>query len=406
MKFPIKTFMTRAGWVYAVQYCLPNLLGALPFFGEAVQVARSALYGPLVQMAASLFSVQVPQDLVATGASDGVSEWLTIPVSLALSMAIALVWTLATRNSSIASRGIFESVSRDVVRLFVMKTMWIYGFGKVFGGQFATLNDFRIYSTFAEASPMGLAWRFMGYSAAYQMFGGAAEALGAVLLVWRRTTSAGALVVMGVMTNVVMMNFCFDIPVKLFSSHLLMFAFVLLAPQVKRLMQLLLSDAAIPAFEKTAPFLSTGRWTWIYAFALFGLIVTSTLLVRDRYLQTQSGEVSTIDGTYELAPDGAAALNWKRVSLARNQLFVQTATGQNEFFSAEVDETARHLKVTSLHDPSNTRDLSFSPLAGALRLSGTLNGAPLEVDLKKLDPQTSPLLSRGFHWVQEASYNR
>ena len=45
-----------------------------------------------------------------------------------------------------------------------------------------------------HSSPMGLLWTFMGASPGYTMFTGAAEMLGGLLLVFRRTTLLGALV--------------------------------------------------------------------------------------------------------------------------------------------------------------------------------------------------------------------
>jgi hypothetical protein len=56
-----------------------------------------------------------------------------------------------------------------------------------------------------------------------------------MLLATRRTATAGALVMVAVMSNVVMLNFCFDVPVKLASTHLLVFALVIAAPDARRL---------------------------------------------------------------------------------------------------------------------------------------------------------------------------
>lgn len=57
---------------------------------------------------------------------------------------------------------------------------------------------------------MGLLWNFIGASAAYTIFTGVAEVLGGLLLVARRTALLGALVCIGVMSNVVLLNFSYD----------------------------------------------------------------------------------------------------------------------------------------------------------------------------------------------------
>lgn len=69
--------------------------------------------------------------------------------------------------------------------------------------------------------------------------------MGALLLVARRSTTAGALVVAGVMTNVVMMNYCYDVTVKLGSTTYLVMAVILLLPESRRLIDFLLLNRAV-----------------------------------------------------------------------------------------------------------------------------------------------------------------
>ena len=92
---------------------------------------------------------------------------------------------------------------------------------------------------------MGLLWTFMGASPAYTIFAGACEMVGGLLLIPRRTTLLGALVCMGVLGNVVMLNFCYDVPVKLFSSHLFLLALFLAAPDLRRLADLLVFNRRV-----------------------------------------------------------------------------------------------------------------------------------------------------------------
>jgi len=81
-----------------------------------------------------------------------------------------------------------------------------------------------------DQSPMGLLWNFMGASAPYTIFGGLGELIGGLLLTNRRTALLGALISAAVMSQVVMLNFSYDVPVKIYSSELLLTARVLIAP--------------------------------------------------------------------------------------------------------------------------------------------------------------------------------
>src|SRR5262249_41283960 len=115
-----------------------------------------------------------------------------------------------------------------------------------------------------EYSPFSLLWTFMGASDPYTNFTGAAEMLGGILLFSRRTTTLGALVCIGVMSNVVMLNLCYDVPVKLFSSHLLAGAVFLVAPDAGRLIRVLLLNRPTTA----PPLWRLFRNSWLHRSAL------------------------------------------------------------------------------------------------------------------------------------------
>src|SRR5262245_41045985 len=137
--------------------------------------------------------------------------------------------------------------------------MLIYGLGKIGHTQFPFPPPGRLAETFGDASPMGLLWTFMGYSTGYNIFGGAAEAIGGVLLFLRRTTTLGALILIGVLSNVVALNFCYDVSVKIGSVHLLAMAFFLAAPDLHRLVSVLVLNRPAPAVDLAWPAAPTWR---------------------------------------------------------------------------------------------------------------------------------------------------
>ena len=82
---------------------------------------------------------------------------------------------------------------------------------------------------------MRLSWLFIGYSGNYQFFLGLVECIAGLLLLFRKTATLGALFAAGIFANVAVMNLSYDIPVKIFSIHLFLMAFFLLAFEYKRL---------------------------------------------------------------------------------------------------------------------------------------------------------------------------
>ena len=82
---------------------------------------------------------------------------------------------------------------------------------------------------------MGVLWSSIGASFPYEEFVGLVEVAGGVLLFVPRTQLAGALVAFGAMFEVFMLNMTYDVPVKLFSFHLVVMSVVLIAPYAKPL---------------------------------------------------------------------------------------------------------------------------------------------------------------------------
>jgi len=148
-------------------------------------------------------------------------------------------------------------------RYYVGLYMIIYGVIKILGEQFRFPSLEQLGQTYGDSSPMGLLWTFMGYSKVYTFFSGVCEFIGGFLLLFRRTTALGSLISIGVMINVVMMNFCYDIPVKLFSTHLVLISIVILSPDIKRICDFFIlhkvSSLTIPKLELTKKWMKIVR---------------------------------------------------------------------------------------------------------------------------------------------------
>src|SRR5439155_23903336 len=129
-----------------------------------------------------------------------------------------------------------------------------YGWNKIMPLQFPPPGPDRLLMTYGESSPMGLLWTFMGASKPYVMFSGLTEAAGGLLLLFRRTSLLGGLLSAAVLTNVVLMNFCYDVPVKLYSARLLLMALFVVAPHAVRLLNVFfLNFPVAPALRRPCP---------------------------------------------------------------------------------------------------------------------------------------------------------
>jgi len=272
--------------------------------------------------------------------------------------------------------------------------------------------------TYGESSPMRLLWTFMGASAPYTVFAGLAEVIPGILLFFRRTSTLGAMASAAVMLNIVLMNFCYDVPVKLYSTHLLLMALFLLLPDVGPMWQFfvrrreaVLTGVWVPRFERKA--------LRIGAYCLQGLTIFALLYSMgfQTYMQTriQKTDKPEIYGVWLVdAAQGVPAQNhWQRfVAQAPDFVLAFEAGGPRDVYTADYTHGAQSLWLTATgrlaQKQKQPAELHWAKDAsGALTFIGTWNGAPASVSMHRIDPANGfALQTRGFHWVQEYPYNR
>jgi hypothetical protein len=159
---------------------------------------------------------------------------------LLLASLVCICWSLIDRRSREYNRAAYWL--RICMRYFLIISCFSYGFAKIFLLQMPFPGDSLLSTTLGDLLPMRLSWVFMGASPLYEFFSGLMEVAAGLLLLFRRTATAGALLSTGVFANVFLMNLGYDIPVKLFSAHLLVMSLVLLAFEYRRIIQFFLTN--------------------------------------------------------------------------------------------------------------------------------------------------------------------
>jgi hypothetical protein len=247
---PFRRTVFRSAFSYLVLYLFLYYLQMLGIVLSSGTVAGwyDQSWAPLVSWVGKhLLHVDAPSGL--TGSGDAMFSWVQILCMLAVSLVATLTWTLLDRKRTQYNR------LYDALKVYVQVGLGLilieYGGLKVVPAQFPRPPLSRLLQPFGNASPMGLLWTFMGASVPYTIFAGLTELSAGLLLLFRRTASLGALVAIPVLTNVVMLNFCYDVPVKLFSVHLLAMAVFLAVPDLGRLAGLLvLRRPVAPAADR------------------------------------------------------------------------------------------------------------------------------------------------------------
>lgn len=172
-----------------------------------VSLLAGIVLEPFVALAGNL--LHVPDALWSAshnGSGDSTYHYLQLLCTFILSIVIFITWSICDRKRP--GYDDFLYWLQVVIRYVLAFYMIIYGSSKLFMLQFRAPSLFQLVQPYGYSSPMGLAWRFMGYSYAFNVFTGLAEALGGFLLLFRPTKTFGALFCMTVLTNVAAMNFC------------------------------------------------------------------------------------------------------------------------------------------------------------------------------------------------------
>ena len=356
-----------------------------------------------------------------TGSGDTAHDWADFFFRLLLAAVVTLVWTLLDRKRPNYVR--LHEWLRVYVRFSLAAAMISYGAFKLIPSQMPMPSVDRLLQPLGDSSPMGLLWTFMGASEPYSIFTGAAEMLGGLLLISRRTTLLGAMVCIGVMSNVVMLNFSYDVPVKLYSSHLLFQAIVLAAPDLRRLANaLVLNRPAEPA--KIEPLF---RRVWLNRAGLvlrtlvIGYVAWQSLNIsstnRDRYSQEARAK-APLHGIWnvdELTIDGQVRpplitdeQRWLRVVFdIPGQMAIFHMNEFRDRYNVEVDEKKKTLAVTQRFNPDWKTTVAWhQPAPDRLTLEGNFDGRKIRARMHRTKPPEFLLLTRGFHWITEFPFNR
>jgi hypothetical protein len=412
--------------------------GMLPVIGDAIdEFISDSIWLPVVRNVGK-YVLRLPEEVthVRSGSGDTTYDWVFLFTSVCLAVIVAAIWSYVQRRKDNHEK--LDDYFRIWLRYTLATVMIGYGIVKLVKLQFGDPHILQLVKTYGESSPMDLLWTFMGFSTPYTFFGGFMEFVPALMLFFRRTTLLGNLLLMGVLGNVVMLNFCYDVPVKIHSSHLFFMTLVIALPDMKRLFQFFVQNAptqAVPERKKFAkPWMERGR---VVAKVLFIVIVLGQQSYSTwRGLKANPSEATAppILGVYEVTaftrngvdvpPSITDKTRWRYFLLSeyrdKQHVLITTMTGNKKFVSAKLDAQQKSIL---LEEPNGDQGfalppqltegkgsfpmtLRFTEQEGRLHvLEGTIDGAAVRMELKKLHKEDFLLINRGFHWVNEFPFS-
>ncbi|RBM17327.1 DoxX family protein [Streptomyces sp. PT12] len=412
----------RFGCVYAGLYCLtsPQVYLALRGggMGHLQEAADAWAKRWAIRPVRNWMSVRVLGRELGDrfDGGDDPHTWAGQVCWLAGAAAATPVWSVLDRRRT--DRAALDKWFRLAARFCLAGQMFSYGAAKAVPLQFQ-LPPSKLVEPLGGLTPMSLLWAQTGSSKPYQILLGCAEITGGLLLIVPRTAPLGALLCAVEMAQVLLLNMTFDVPVKVHSFHLLLLGLLLLAPHTPRLADAAFTQRPLPAAAPTDLFRS--RRANRIATALqagAGLLLLGAQLRNDWAFWKNHGggrekpelygvwDVTgfSVDGE-QLPPVTTDDRRWRRIVVdSVDAVAIQHMDDSLAPCMASIDMNARSVALTKMADPKWQVTFAFErPADDLLILDGEVDGHHHRLHLRRRDLTTFPLVSRGFHWVQENS---
>lgn len=416
----------RFALIYIIFYTTPwTFVAAIPGMGFVAEYYGTA-WDWIVRVA-NTWIFQIAKELVPmAGSGDTSFGWAQMWFTLLIAWVGCLLWTAIDRR-----RNNYDQLDywlRLTVRYFLSYFCLLYGIIKLFALQMPFPNISQLATPLGDFLPMRLSWMFVGYSTPYQVFSGFMEFTAGLLLINRRTVTLGLVMATGVFIHVVALNLSYDIPVKLFSIHLLVYCFYLLSYELPRLLNFFIFNRVSEpdtsfAMEYRTQLQQAMRITGKLAFIILAAVIP--LYENYQFYKSQQNvadlkpikpgmydvELFVLNGSDTVPPLITDSLRWNDLVFERGGLgSIKTTDAtfrqryRRGYFNYKPDTTREVLELR--YFPSDSLPLMTMkyklPDENTIQLWSNYKGDSLYVRLRR-SKRNFQLAERQFHWLSEAN---
>lgn len=409
----------RFSFIYFLLFIFFQNNGAYPFFNYLAKIPLEWMQSFAPWFGEQVLGIPFRVNTSPNGSGDTGYDYLVILIIFSLALLGTIIWSIIDRRQNSYTKLYYWLTT--AMRFYVGLMLINYGLSKVIQLQFPEPNFYRLLQPYGESSPMGLAWTFLGFSKGYNMFMGIAEVL-AGLLLFRRTLTLGAIITLMTTMNVMAVNYFFDVPVKILSTHLVVMTLFLLAKDFRKVMQFLLTNNPVNELVIIArPKLEKG--VDISLKVLKGLVIVYALGY-GFYRVLESQKIYGTDlpkpplyGVYEVADfvvNGDTLTNYKSPKLWKNIRFeregmvqIEKMNKQREVYNIELDTLKQKIRFMSMSGGNaESFDFNYLKTDNTLDFNFIVKNDTIIGTTKKLGKDKFLLVNRGFNWISEYPYNR
>lgn len=372
----------------------------------------SAFLTPLIRYAGEAL-MGLEHTAMYEAASDSTGMYVLVALLMVLSLLIALVWSIKRPGPLPAKTGYWFTA---IISYYLSLQLLIYGFDKLFKHQFYLPEPNTLYTPLGALSRDILYWSTVGSSYQYTVISGFIEILAALFLLFRRSQQLAAILATGIMCHVALINFGFDISVKVYTCFLLYLCLLLAFPAIRALFRFFVLKQALEPEPDTTGTDSPSKKA--IRLVLKGLVI-SCLFWEALYVHVISGNYNDdlatrpyLHGAYEvkhyvkngdtLPPLLTDDSYIRRFFIHREGYFIiQGMNDEFRDFRLQYDTTHHLLMLFSDHVPAMQLHYTFAEKDSTLTLTTRLNNDSMILSAKRLDLTSLPLLKSDFHWTSD-----
>jgi hypothetical protein len=290
-------------------------------------------------------------------------------------------------------------------RYYLAISILAYSISKLFETQFyLELKNFLLPIYYS--GPRAMFWTFMAAARSYSYFGGLIEGVAVGFLFFRKTSTLGALILMGVLFNILIMDAAYDTPIKVIVFHLMLFDAIILWPDIRRLFRFFVLKktetlATVPPaitnekFKKTAYIAKV----LLIALAIVPKVISGPKSYDDLnhpYYEKLVG-IHEIDGAYKLPASGSMFLRnpdrWTKFTIEQGNTSHVLLTGDSiAEYRLKADIQSGMIAIMS-QDSTFSRKFHYTNIDSAHWLFESISGTDsIRFVTKQIDIHRFPLL--------------
>ena len=410
----VQKILFRFLFVYFVLFCFPFPVVSFQLTQPITYPYMAFMLKLVPKVGMLFFDMKIENPIYGSRAADSSFGLAYHFIHMVVALLITFFWSIADRR-----RINYERLNvwfLLYIRYYLAFTLLSYGMNKVFPLQGGFITASVLEKPLGMMDPGELQWKFLAYSNVYKIFTGLGEVIGALLILWRRTATLGAMLLVAVLSVVVMLNFCFHIGVKISSLHYLFIAFLIIWNDRTRLLNLFLLNRSVSPISYT-PLIRSFFWSRLFSVFLISLVVCRLYQLTDRnntnWKLMSNFSQKPLYGTYTseyfirgidtIPPLQTDSLRWKKLTIETmrdvSRVYIHLSTDSLIQSRTEIDTLQKTIQFQIRKD---TLNMAWSlPDANHLHLAGKWKNESIKVMMKKYDLNNYPLHRERFQWISD-----